>query len=177
MSAKNYMLEQFRHARTEHIKWLNRVKLLVSGFSQEDLDIDQSGSMFGKWLFNDAMVLSSTHCKHTIDEIMQKHTECFDYFLTIYHLQHRQKGNFLENFFIGRHRLDAREEELIKRYYEDLVTVSDRLLVKLRLLESQLLAMNETDFEVLEISTEQEVGVFSHKSSSAPSYYRGQRID
>ncbi len=177
MSAKNYVIEQFRQARTEHIKWLNRIKLLVSGFSQENLDIDQSSSMFGKWLFNDALILSSTNCKRTIDEIIQKHTECFDYFLTIYHLQHRPKANFLGNLFAVKQRQDAREEALIQRYYEELVTASDRLVVKLRFLETQLLAMSETDFETLEISTIQEKSVSLHKVSGAPSYYRGQRID
>ena len=71
MNAKEQNIQRLYKARTTHLKWVNSLKLLVSGF-----DIDKKtltpllqDSEFGKWFYNEAMQFSQFNSKNVLEEL------------------------------------------------------------------------------------------------------------
>ncbi len=178
MSAKTEFVQHFRHARTQHIKWINQIKLMTSGINQAALPLNQTESEFGTWLFDKAMMLYSTSSKRMIDEITAIHTECYDHYLQIYHILHKDGGLLQGLFGLGK-KASSYELQLAQRYYQTLIERSDALISRLRQLESYLLAAPESEFESM-LAPAQTPYKPIQSPRSAPkgvNYYRGQRIE
>lgn len=186
MSAKETFIQNFRHARASHISWLNQVKLMVSGIvlDKTRITLDQTQSSFGKWLYNDAMSFSTTNSKMVLDDISRLHNECYDHYITIHEILYKKKGSgFFKDLFGGSGRASEHEIAYAQQYYEEIVHVSDTLLKRLRIFESQLLSTSEEDFDRYVFSKDLKniTDTIKVESISAnhtsPNYYRGQRID
>jgi hypothetical protein len=186
MSAKETFIKHFRHARATHISWLNQIKLMVSGvvLDKGSITLDQTQSSFGIWLYNEAMSLSTSNSKNVLDDITRLHSECYDHYITIHNILYKKKSSgFFQTILGGKNRASEHEVAYAQQYYEALVAVSDSLLKRLRVFESQLLSIPEKEFEnyslsddIKNISENLKVeNVATHVST--PNYYRGQRID
>lgn len=180
MSAKAAFIQHFRHARTKHLQWLNQIKLMISGIEQQGVALNQAESAFGSWLFDQALMLSSGSSKRMIDELIALHTECYDHYIRIYHILHKEAGLIQGIFGIGK-KASSYELQLAQRYYETLIERSDLLLSRTRQLESYLLAAPESEFESMLIETAvpavPETAPTHRSVSKGANYYRGQRIE
>ncbi len=180
MTNKERFILHFRQARTAHIKWLNQIKLIVTGIQNhhEGIALNQSESEFGCWLFDEAISLGGLHSKRLFEESLELHTQCYDKYLEIYHVLFTDKGGLFQGIFGNTKRASKHELKLAQRYYEELVQYSDSMLNRLRSLETQLLAMPQEQFEGLSIDVETVAPVQKVRHDmNGPSYYRGQRID
>lgn len=180
MAAKESYITSIRNARTHQVKWVNQIKLMVSGVGvdKEKIPVSQTESDFGKWLFEEAMIFSTTNARGIIDEMSDLHTQCYDIYLKIYGaLFANQKSGFMGMF--GSKKASANDLQLAQNYYEELLGVSDKLLSTLRRFESMMLAMPESKYD--EIITVPEPALTAQAEvESRPKqkiYFRGRVIE
>ncbi|MBN2897108.1 MAG: hypothetical protein JXK05_14590 [Campylobacterales bacterium] len=178
MSAKALFIQHFRHARTKHLQWINQVKLMISGIEQPELPLNQAQSAFGAWLFDEALMLTSSAARRMIDELIALHTECYDHYIRIYHILHKEAGLLQGIFGIGK-KASSYELQLAQRYYETLIERSDQMLSRTRQLESYLLALAESEYEsmFIESTPAAQPPQPQRSATTGVSYYRGQRIE
>ncbi|MEJ2501497.1 MAG: hypothetical protein P8Y65_10355, partial [Campylobacterales bacterium] len=157
MSSKEKYIQHIRGARTHQHKWINQIKLMVSGVTldKEAVPVNQSDSDFSRWLYSDAMAFSTSNAKNIIDEMIELHTKCYDIYLKIYGTLFAGKTGGIMAVF-GPKKASASELKLAQNYYEELLPASDRLLSKLRTFESLMLATQESKFDELLVEQERE---------------------
>ncbi len=181
MSMKEPFIIHLRLARARHLKWLNNVKLLVSGLSVDGAQLppNQSESEFGIWFYEEAMAFSISGSRGVLAELDELHTRCYHHFLQIHHLfAGTRRGGLLQTLF-GTKRAGESELILAQKYYEELVEVSDALLGRLRVFESQMMATPESKFDELMLNAEAPAEHLDI-ATSAPKVqrmYRGQPVD
>lgn len=181
MSTKEQFIGRLRKARTHHLKWLNQIRLLVSGITadKESIAVNQSESAFGVWFYDEAMAFGNSTSKNVLGEMDKLYGSCFDHYFKIYHtLFSNSSGGFM-NAILGPKKPAAGELMMAQKFYEELVVSSDALMGKLRLFESQLLATGEDKFaELMVPETAEEAPIEKPSSgSSVKRMYRGQPID
>lgn len=185
MSSKNKFINSIREARTQQLKWLSQVKLTVSGVFDEKkaVPVNQSECGFSEWLYNDAMVFSTSRVTSVLDEMAELHTQCYDVYLKIYSTLFASNKSGIMAVF-GTKRAGASDLKLAQNYYEELVDISDKLINRLRTFESQMLAMPEAKFDELMIEAESDTvaaeapaTVKSTDSVKNKIYFRGRLIE
>jgi len=183
MSSKEKFIQHLRTARTQQLKWLNQIKLIVSGVTTEKdaIPVNQTDSAFSQWLYNEAMVFSTASAKTVVDDMVDLHTQCYDTYLKIYNtLFSSQKAGLMGMF--GSKKASASELTLAQNYYGELVKISDQLINRLRSFESLMLATPEAKFAELIIETpEAEANVPAEAAVAAGAkqkiYFRGRLIE
>jgi hypothetical protein len=184
MSTKEQFIVQLRQARAQHLKWLNNIKLMVTGISIDasKVPVNQSESAFGVWLYEKAMVFATANSKNVLAEIDSLHTLCYEHFLKIYHtLNSNRSGGLLQNVF-GSKKASENELLLAQKYYEELVGASDNMINRIRLFESQMLATVESKFDELVLTSDEPSVHLNMTPPAAPAsrvqrMYRGQPLD
>lgn len=182
-TTKDTFIVHLRKARAQHLKWLNHIKLMVSGIavSKEAVALNQSESSFGIWLYDEAMVFGTSSSKNVLEEIAALHTECYEHYLKIYHtLFANRGGGFFKSVFGNK--VGENDLLLAQQQYERLVRVSDALVNRLRLFESQMLATTASKFDEMVLSADEPVGVIDllrepELRSGVQRMYRGQPVD
>jgi len=183
MSSKEKYIQHIRTARTDQHKWINQIKLMVSGVTldKDAVPVNQSDSDFSRWLFKEAMIFSTSNAKNIIDEMIELHTKCYDIYLKIYGTLFAGKtGGFMSVF--GAKKASASDLKLAQNYYEELLPASDQLLSKLRSFESLMLATQEAKFDELLVEQVMADEASEHEASEHPAakqklYFRGQLIE
>lgn len=153
MNAKEKNLNNLYKARVAHLKWVNTIKLLVSGFKVEKshltLPIIQDSEV-GAWYYNQALQFSQFHSRNVVEEMETILEKMYDCYAKIYAIYFSQKENSFIGFFGKKdYRINHNEKELASRYYEDIVKFSDEFKSKLHTFERQLTAMPESDHNVI----------------------------
>lgn len=150
MNAKEQNIQRLYKARTTHLKWVNSLKLLVSGF-----DIDKKtltpllqDSEFGKWFYNEAMQFSQFNSKNVLEELETYLESMYDMYANIYAIYFGERSS-IKNFLGFKSSTNKYEIELASRYYEDIVKLSDQFKNRFRLFESQLLALSNEKHEMV----------------------------
>lgn len=186
MAVKDTYIQDIRTARMQQLKWTNQIKLMVSGvLSQKDaLPLNQSDCPFGKWLYEKAMIFTTVGSREIVDEMITLHTQCYDIYLDIHNILFTaEKGGFIGIF--GSKKPSANAVKLAQNEYEKLVAVSDKLIDRIRVFESQMLATPETKFDTLIIVPEPEAAATEDVAEKiAPIekpkekiYFRGRLIE
>lgn len=152
MTNKEKSIHNLHQARTEHIRWVNAIKLLVSGIevSPDAIALSPTESPFGKWFYSEAMFFSMGTSRMVIEEIEVLFLALHDKYMKIYPIYNgSKKKNLLGGLLGGKNKASEHEIELSVRYYEEIVDLSDKFKHKLRVLESQLLSLGEEKFDRL----------------------------
>lgn len=147
MKSKDKNMALLYKARADHSKWLNSIKLLVSGFSidkSNKLPILQD-SMVGKWLYSHAMQFSRFNSGQTLSEIETILETLYDDYAKIHAIYFQEK----KSFFGSKKSVSHNEKELCRRYYEDMVLLSDQFKSKLNAFERQILALSDEMHETV----------------------------
>ncbi len=153
MSSKEKNLNNLYKARVAHLKWVNTIKLLVSGFKVEKshltLPIIQDSEV-GAWYYNQALQFSQFQSRNVVEEMETILEKMYDYYAKIYAIYFSQKENSIKSLFGKKeHSISNNERELASRYYEDIVKLSDEFKNKLHTLERQITAMQESDHALI----------------------------
>jgi hypothetical protein len=149
MSAKERNLNNLYKARVAHLKWVNTVKLLVSGFNVEKshmtLPIIQDSEV-GAWYYNQALQFSQFKSQSVVEEMESILEAMFNYYAKIYAIYFGEKPSSFRSFFGKKDKgVNENEKELASRYYEDIVKLSDEFKQKLNTFERQMTALPESD--------------------------------
>ena len=153
---KSDVLEQLRLAKTAHISWVQRAKLLISGFAIEEdaIPVNCTDCHFGKWFYSDGQVLAgmSTNPIECMKKIETLHFKLHNEYLNIFKIYYVvRKKSFFNNFFnfnTRRSPNDA-EKELAKNYYDSMEQISNSLLNEIGLLERGIIAISDKAIEEL----------------------------
>ncbi|MDD5158729.1 MAG: hypothetical protein PHI47_09160 [Sulfuricurvum sp.] len=184
MSNKEKSIHNLHQARTAHIRWVNTIKLLVSGIDvpSDSIQLSSTDSLFGKWFYDEAMLFSLGTSRMVIEEIEELLLTLHDKYMKIYPIYFGQKKkNILGGLLGSKSKASEHEIELSVRYYEEIITLSDKLKHKLRILESQLLSLGEDKFDVIagftnvEISAPLELKIPESVNNEEEVYYYGTR--
>ncbi|MDY0121373.1 MAG: hypothetical protein RBR54_05455 [Sulfurimonas sp.] len=145
MDAKQKNIAQFYEARTQYFKWLNSVKLLVSGFEIDKnyLTPIAQDSAFGRWFYTQGLQFSRFQSKNVLDELEEILALMYEVYTKIYAIYYGEKKSALKSLLGIRQVPNKHEQELAARYYEELVLHADRFKKRLSLFESQLLSMSQ----------------------------------
>jgi hypothetical protein len=157
MTSKEKFIHNMHQARTGHIRWVNAIKLLISGIDvdEKQITLDATHSAFGVWYYNEAMLFTLGSSRMVLEEIELLLTKLHDKYTKIYPIYYgNHKRTILSGFLGGRTRASASEIELSQRYYEEILDISDKLKHKLRIFESQLISLSEEKFNELSCFTE-----------------------
>lgn len=184
MTNKENSIHNLHQARTAHIRWVNAIKLLVSGIevSSDTIALSPTDSLFGKWFYDEAMLFSLGTSRMVLEEIENILLSLHDKYMKIYPIYYGQKKkNIISGLLGAKSKASEHEIELSQRYYEEIITLSDKLKHKLRILESQLMSLAEDKFDVLAGFTNTETSVALELKIPEPinneeeAYYYGTR--
>lgn len=159
MTNKEKFIHNMHQARNAHIRWVNAIKLLVSGIdvNEKQITLDATHSEFGLWYYNEAMLFSLGTSRLVLEEIENFLTDLHDKYTKIYPVYYgSRKRNLLTEFLGGKTRASSHEIEFSQRYYEEIVHLSDKLKQKLRIFEAQLMSLSEEKFDELICFTQKE---------------------
>lgn len=147
MSSKEHFIRNLHQARTAHIRWVNTIKLLVSGINvnEKQITLDATASEFGIWFYHEAMLFTIGTSRMVIEDIEELFLTLHDKYMKIYLIYYKKK-NLLSGFIGGKSKASEHEIELSVLYYEEIVILSDKIKHKLRILESQLLSLEDETF-------------------------------
>jgi len=184
MTNKEKSIHNLHQARTAHIRWVNAIKLLVSGIevSPDTIALSPTDSLFGTWYYDEAMLFSLGTSRMVLEEIEELLLSLHDKYMKIYPIYYGQKKKTLISGLLGaKSKASEHEIELSQRYYEEIITLSDKLKHKLRILESQLMSLGEEKFDVVagfvnvEITPPLELKIPEPVNNEEEAYYYGTR--
>lgn len=178
MNAKERNLARFYDARTQHFKWFNSVKLLVSGFEIDKgyLTPIPQDTAFGRWFYTEALQFSRFQSKNVLLELENILESIYAIYTKIYAIYYGEKKSAIKSLLGIRQMPNKYEQELASRYYEDLVVLLDKFKNRFKLFESQLISMSEEKHRMVntikeeqkqeqkeqKLATQEEEGVFYH---------------
>jgi hypothetical protein len=146
---KEHALGHLRSAKTAHIKWVQRAKLLINGIDvkEDAIPVDSTECSFGKWFYSDGQILNalSNNPIECMSKIEQLHFQLHDIYMKIFNIYfNKPKGGFFATLFGNKHKsLSEMEVNVAKDYYDNIEEVSKELLDEINRLERRLLAVPE----------------------------------
>lgn len=179
MSKKENYIKEARDALIEHKKWVNQVRLVVSGLEKkrDAIALNPSESPFGVWLYSKATIYSISNSKLVLNDIERLFNECYEEYYKIYaYIFKEQKSGFLYSIF-GQREASLADYKVAQKNYENLIPKSDQLLKKLTLFQNQLRATNFEKFEraLPEMKSNEEP--LERPKQKEQRYYRGSLIE
>lgn len=149
MTNKDTCLHHLHKAVVEYTRWVGMIKLLSAGLletNKNELELNISEIDFGKWLYQEAMLFRDTASVDSLYEIEALWKEIHNHFMQIYEvcvLKHKT------NIFGMKKPLSDGAIKISAVHYQEIITLSDKLKQHLRVLEKQLKAKGEDEFEIL----------------------------
>ena len=152
---KKDIVEHLRVAKSAHIKWVQKAKLLINGLDVEEgaIPVDATECTFGKWFYSEGQILNAlTNVdSEAIESIEDLHSKLHDEYLKIFNIYfNKAKAGFLCKLF-GLKRRNVSDEEyyLARDYYNDLEKISKDLLKEINELEKKLIAVSGEEVKSL----------------------------
>lgn len=152
MTNKDKSIHYLNQARTAHIRWVNSIKLLVSGIdiAIDTIALNPTDSEFGRWYYHQAMRFSMGNSQLVLEDIESILITLHDKYMKIYSIYSGTKKRSLLGGILGtKQKASEHEIELSLHYYEEIVNLSDKLKQKLRVFESQMMSLGEEKFDFI----------------------------
>ena len=151
---KEQVIEHLRAAKSAHIKWVQKAKLLINGIEVEKdaIPVNSTECNFGKWFYTDGQVLNalSNNPMECMTSIEQLHFELHDVYMNIFTIYFTKPNEgFISKMFGMKKKVTDDEIKLSQEYFENLEDISKRLLDEINRLERRLLAIPEDKIKEL----------------------------
>ena len=146
---KEDVVGHLRAAKTAHIKWVQKAKLLVSGLeiNEDAIPVDSTECKFGKWFYSDGQVLNalSNNPLECMTSIERLHFNLHDKYLQIFSIYFNKPkvGFFAKLFGTKKKDLNDDEKKLASEYYNEMEQISSNLLDEINRLERRLIAVSD----------------------------------
>ena len=143
MNSKDKNINHLYRARASHIKWMNSVKLLVSGLTiQEKVpSLIIQDSLLGQWFYDEALQFAKFNSQQVLTEIESLIESIYSKYTQIYAIYFGKQSGVIKAIFGVNKSASKHELELASKYYEEILSLSDQLKKKLASLERQLFAL------------------------------------
>ncbi|MBD3791404.1 MAG: CZB domain-containing protein [Campylobacterales bacterium] len=151
---KNEVLEQLRAAKAAHVNWVQRAKLLISGFQidESSIPVNSTQCQFGKWFYSDAQKLNAlqNNPMKCMNDIEQLHFDLHDIYLEIYKIYYETESKgFFSKIFGKKKKISEDAKALAKQYFQNMEEVSKKLVEEINRMERRIVAISEKEFESL----------------------------
>ncbi|MEA2072492.1 MAG: CZB domain-containing protein [Campylobacterota bacterium] len=153
---KENVLEHLRSAKTAHIKWVQKAKLLINGVDvkEDSIPVDSTECNFGKWFYSEGQILNalSNNPLECMQKIESLHFALHDIYLSIFNIYfaEEKKAGFFSKLFGGKRKeLSQAELTLAQDYYGKMEGISKELLDEINRLERRLIAVSDEKIEAL----------------------------
>lgn len=147
---KNTVLEQLRAAKAAHINWVQRAKMLISGFKMDEnaIPVNSTQCQFGKWFYSDAQKLNGlrNNPMDCMSEIEQLHFDLHDIYLNIYKIYYdMEPQGFFSKLFGKKKKITDDSARLAKEYFNSMEEVSKKLVEQINLMERRIVALQDSE--------------------------------
>ncbi|WP_373035772.1 CZB domain-containing protein [Sulfurimonas sp.] len=151
---KEHVLEHLRAAKSAHIKWVQKAKLLINGLDikEDSIPVDSTECKFGQWFYSEGQILNalSNNPVECMVKIERLHFNLHDVYMNIFNIYfNKPKEGFFSKLFGKKHTLKDYEIEKAKQYYNNLELISKDLLEEINRLERRLIAVPEERIQQL----------------------------
>ena len=151
---KEHVLEHLRTAKSAHIKWVQKAKLLINGIevNENAIPVDSTECKFGQWFYSDGQILNalSNNPLECMTKIERLHFNLHDVYMNIFNIYfNKPKDGFFAKLFGKKKVLNEDEISKAAQYYDNLELISKELLEEINRLERRLLAVSEEKIKQL----------------------------
>ncbi len=151
---KTEILEQLRAAKAAHINWVQRAKLLISGFEvkEDAIPVNATECRFGKWFYSDGQVLNTIRnnppeCMRSIEQL---HFQLHDIYLNIFKIYYdTDKKGFFSKLFGVKKKIQEPEKALAAQFFTQMEDVSKKLVDEINTLEKRISVISDQEIEEL----------------------------
>jgi len=149
------IIEHLRAAKSAHIKWVQKAKLLINGLhvEEDNIPVDATECKFGKWFYSEGQILNSLSNipSEEIESIEELHSKLHDEYLEIFNIYfNKSKASFLCKIFgLKRRNISDEEHESARNFYNNLEIISKDLLKEINILEKKLIEVSEEEIKKL----------------------------
>ncbi len=152
---KETILEQLHAARAGHIGWVQRAKLLLSGFDvkEDAIPLDSTSCKFGQWFYSDGQKLRTLHesSPELWNRIEAYHIQIHDIYLNIFKIFYGTgKKGFFAKLLGSKKKVSDADRETAQGYLDDIRRVSKQLIHEIEQLEKEVLAIDGSRIAALQ---------------------------
>ena len=147
---KDEVLTQLRAAKEAHVNWVQKAKMLISGFTinKEAIPVNSTECQFGKWFYSDAQKLNALQnnpleCMTNIEKL---HFELHAIYMKIFKIYYEMgEPGFFAKLFGAKKKIQQSDKELAIVYFDEMEKVSTRLIEEINRMERRILAISEKE--------------------------------
>jgi hypothetical protein len=146
---KESTLEHLRNAKKAHIRWVQRAKALVEGLpvEKEQIPLNSTECAFGEWYYGEGQSIGLMPGMDSFKEIEQGHFELHDVYMKIFKIYYSDANlSFFAKLLGKKKKVSHDDQQIAQDYYEQLKTVSEKLLTTIERVERRLSALPQTAF-------------------------------
>lgn len=146
---KEETITHLRNAKKAHITWVHRAHALIEGLpvEKEQVPVSCTECNFGLWFYGEGQQLGMMPGMDCLKEIEMLHFELHDVYMKIFKIYFSEEDrSFLSKLFGTRKKVSELNQEVAKDYYNQLKSISDKLVSTIERLERRLFALPESSF-------------------------------
>lgn len=152
---KETILEELRLARSAHIEWVERARMVIEGveIAKEAVPVECTACRFGRWWYGHGQTLKVLRNNNadTMDKIEVSHRTIHELYLEIfkiYFVAPQKRWYSVLTDWMPR-KIAMRDKVLSRGYYRQIEAHSRELLEALQLVERRIHAINKHEFSDL----------------------------
>ena len=148
------ILGHLRAAKAAHINWVQRAKLLISGFdvNEESIPVNSTECKFGKWFYGDGQILHliRNNPAESMTSIEQLHFQLHDIYMNIFKIYYDTgKKGFFSKLFGSKKKVSDQEAVMAKQYFDQMEEVSQKLIEEINIMERRIAVVSDNEIETL----------------------------
>lgn len=150
---KNEILEKLRAAKTSHVNWVQKAKMLIEGIdiNKDSIPVNATECNFGLWFYDDAQKLNALRNNpvEAMTKIENLHMQLHNKYLSIYKIYYTQDAGFFKKLFGRKKKIGPKDTIQAHDFFQELQVISEKLLVEINKLERRILTLAEEEIEKL----------------------------
>jgi hypothetical protein len=148
------ILGHLRAAKAAHINWVQRAKLLISGFdvNEESIPVNSTECKFGQWFYGEGQILNAirNNPSESMQHIEKLHFQLHDIYLDIFKMYYDTgKKGFFSKLFGSKKKISESDKVMAQQHFEEMEEVSKKLIEEINTLEKRISVVSDKEIEEL----------------------------